>query len=185
MACVIARPLATAARSSWRQSCVAVCATGALTARREAKTKIWTTLSESRAQRRSIERHHRIEMQPARFLQGKRGAQTMPDVWRITNAIFSDVHRLAATNRAPSLSRSSSSATMTSSPRRHRRADSTPRSKDKNMDDAQQRIRSAIGAFATHRSLDKDAPFSRPVQRAGSIHSHAILGGLHHHYVRV
>src|SRR6516164_5103379 len=31
---------------------------------------------------------------------------------------------------------------------RHRRADSTPRSKDKNMDDAQQRIRSAIGAFA-------------------------------------
>ena len=28
------------------------------------------------------------------------------------------------------------------------RADSTPRSKDKNMDDAQQRIRSAIGAFA-------------------------------------
>ncbi len=37
----------------------------------------------------------------------------------------------------------------------------------------------------THRSLDKDAPFSRPVQRAGSIKSHPILGGLHHHYVRV
>jgi transposase InsO family protein len=37
----------------------------------------------------------------------------------------------------------------------------------------------------THRSLDKDAPASRPVQRAGSISSHAILGGLHHHYVRV
>ena len=32
----------------------------------------------------------------------------------------------------------------------------------------------------SHRSLDKDAPFSRPVQRAGSIHSHAMLGGLHH-----
>src|SRR6516162_4793249 len=31
---------------------------------------------------------------------------------------------------------------------RHRRADSTPRSKSKNMDDAQQRIRSAISAFA-------------------------------------
>ena len=30
--------------------------------------------SESRAQRRSIERHHRIEMQPARFLRGKRRA---------------------------------------------------------------------------------------------------------------
>ncbi len=25
----------------------------------------------------------------------------------------------------------------------------------------------------------------RPVQRAGSIISHALLGGLHHHYVRV
>jgi transposase InsO family protein len=37
----------------------------------------------------------------------------------------------------------------------------------------------------THRSLDKDAPVSRPVQRTGSINSHAILGGLHHHYVRV
>jgi transposase InsO family protein len=37
----------------------------------------------------------------------------------------------------------------------------------------------------THRSLDKDAPLSRPVQRAGSINSPPILGGLHHHYVRV
>jgi transposase InsO family protein len=37
----------------------------------------------------------------------------------------------------------------------------------------------------THRSLDKDAPLSRPVQRTGSIMSHALLGGLHHHYVRV
>jgi transposase InsO family protein len=37
----------------------------------------------------------------------------------------------------------------------------------------------------THRSLDKDAPVSRPVQRTGIISSQAILGGLHHHYVRV
>jgi transposase InsO family protein len=37
----------------------------------------------------------------------------------------------------------------------------------------------------THRSLDKDAPVSRPIQRTGIISSHAILGGLHHHYVRV
>jgi transposase InsO family protein len=37
----------------------------------------------------------------------------------------------------------------------------------------------------THRSLNKDAPVSRPVQRTGNINSHAILGGLHHHYVRV
>ncbi len=37
----------------------------------------------------------------------------------------------------------------------------------------------------THRSLDKDAPVSRPVYRTGVICSHAILGGLHHQYVRV
>jgi transposase InsO family protein len=37
----------------------------------------------------------------------------------------------------------------------------------------------------THRSLEKDAPVSRSVQRAGIISSHPILGGLHHHYVRV
>jgi hypothetical protein len=32
----------------------------------------------------------------------------------------------------------------------------------------------------THRSLDKDAPVYRPVQRTGVISSCAILGGLHH-----
>jgi transposase InsO family protein len=37
----------------------------------------------------------------------------------------------------------------------------------------------------THRSLGKDAPVSRPVQRTGSIKSFPILGGLHHHYVRI
>jgi hypothetical protein len=37
----------------------------------------------------------------------------------------------------------------------------------------------------THRSLNKDAPVSRPVQRRGVISSRAILGGLHHHYARV
>jgi transposase InsO family protein len=36
----------------------------------------------------------------------------------------------------------------------------------------------------THRSLDKDAPVTRQIQRIGSIKSHAILGGLHHHYAR-
>ena len=39
--------------------------------------------------------------------------------------------------------------------------------------------------FRTHRSLDKDAPAFRSVQRIGTITSNAILGGLHHHYVRV
>jgi Integrase core domain len=37
----------------------------------------------------------------------------------------------------------------------------------------------------THRSLDKDAPAFRSVQRVGTIMSYTILGGLHHHYVRV
>jgi transposase InsO family protein len=37
----------------------------------------------------------------------------------------------------------------------------------------------------THRSLNKDAPVSRPVQRTGVIGSRAILGGLHHHYARI
>jgi transposase InsO family protein len=36
----------------------------------------------------------------------------------------------------------------------------------------------------THRSLNKDAPVSRPVQRTGVISSRVILGGIHHHYVR-
>ena len=39
--------------------------------------------------------------------------------------------------------------------------------------------------FRTHRSLNKDAPVYRPAQRIGSVKSHAILGGLHHHYARV
>ena len=37
----------------------------------------------------------------------------------------------------------------------------------------------------THRSLNKDAPIFRPVQRTGSIKPCPILGGLHHHYVRI
>jgi transposase InsO family protein len=37
----------------------------------------------------------------------------------------------------------------------------------------------------THRSLEKDAPLSRPVQRIGRITSHALLGGLHHQYCRI
>jgi hypothetical protein len=39
--------------------------------------------------------------------------------------------------------------------------------------------------FRTHRSLKKDAPVSRSVQRTGVIRSRAILGGLHHHYGRI
>jgi transposase InsO family protein len=45
-------------------------------------------------------------------------------------------------------------------------------------------LRSYARFVRTHRSLNKDAPVSRPVQRIGSIMPHPILGGLHHHYVR-
>ena len=37
----------------------------------------------------------------------------------------------------------------------------------------------------THRSLDKDAPAVRPIQRIGNIASYPILSGLHHRYVRI
>jgi transposase InsO family protein len=37
----------------------------------------------------------------------------------------------------------------------------------------------------THRSLAKDAPGFRSIQRIGNVASHAILGGPHHHYVRI
>ncbi len=40
-------------------------------------------------------------------------------------------------------------------------------------------------ATRTHLALGKDAPVSRPVQRTGMVRSLAILGGLHHHYLRV
>src|SRR5260221_3813825 len=37
----------------------------------------------------------------------------------------------------------------------------------------------------THRSLNDDAPLTRPVQRSRHIVSHAMVGGLHHQYVRI
>jgi transposase InsO family protein len=37
----------------------------------------------------------------------------------------------------------------------------------------------------THRSLSKDAPEIRPIQFVGAVRSQPVLGGLHHHYVRV
>src|SRR5258705_11709135 len=37
----------------------------------------------------------------------------------------------------------------------------------------------------THLSLDKDAPLSRTVKRAGPILCCPVLGGLHHQYVRI
>jgi transposase InsO family protein len=37
----------------------------------------------------------------------------------------------------------------------------------------------------THLSLNKDAPVPRAIQAIGAIHANPILGGLHHHYVRI
>jgi hypothetical protein len=37
----------------------------------------------------------------------------------------------------------------------------------------------------THLSLEKDAPVSRAVDRAGRILCRSILGGLHHRYARI
>ena len=55
----------------------------------------------------------------------------------------------------------------------------------------EQQLRRVLKSYAgyyntarTHRSLDKDAPLSRPVQQTGRIVSHALIGGLHHQYVR-
>ncbi len=47
------------------------------------------------------------------------------------------------------------------------------------------KYRSDYNEIRTHCSLSKDAPISRPVERAGAIVSRSILGGLHHQYVRV
>jgi hypothetical protein len=36
-----------------------------------------------------------------------------------------------------------------------------------------------------HRSLNKDAPFSRAIEHLGVITSRPVLGGLHHQYCRI
>src|SRR5262249_7707531 len=46
-------------------------------------------------------------------------------------------------------------------------------------------LKTITNDLRTHRSFDKDAPFSRPVQRTGRIRSHALVGGLHRCYMRV
>jgi hypothetical protein len=50
----------------------------------------------------------------------------------------------------------------------------------------------AMGRYAAyynesriHRSLDKDAPFHRAIERFGVITSQPVLGGLHHQYCRI
>src|ERR1039458_7810250 len=53
-------------------------------------------------------------------------------------------------------------------------------------------LRRILGAYAayynklrTHRSLNKDAPFHRAIERLGAIKAHPILGGLHHQCCRI
>jgi len=53
-------------------------------------------------------------------------------------------------------------------------------------------LRRILGRYAAyynesriHRSLDKDAPFHRAIERFGVITSQPILGGLHHQYCRI
>jgi transposase InsO family protein len=53
-------------------------------------------------------------------------------------------------------------------------------------------LRRILGAYAayynesrTHRSLNKDAPLYRAIERLGAVTSHPILGGLHHQYCRI
>ena len=53
----------------------------------------------------------------------------------------------------------------------------------------EEHLRRILGAYAAyynqsriHRSLNKDAPFHRAIERPGAITSHPILGGLHHQY---
>src|SRR5205807_1080011 len=56
----------------------------------------------------------------------------------------------------------------------------------------EQHLRQVLKSYATyynesrtHRSLDKDAPFHRAIQRLGAIASQPVLGGLHHQYCRI
>jgi hypothetical protein len=37
----------------------------------------------------------------------------------------------------------------------------------------------------THRSLNKDAPLRRAIERLGAVVSRPVLGGLHHQYCRI
>ena len=84
---------------------------------------------EGGAERRVVDRDHRVEVQAPRLLD-RSGAQTMPEVWRMMKAIFSGVHSEAATNRSPSFSRSSSSVTTTISPRANAATAASTRSWD-------------------------------------------------------
>jgi hypothetical protein len=56
----------------------------------------------------------------------------------------------------------------------------------------EQHLRQVLRSYAhyynsarTHLSLAKDSPLPRAVQPVGSIFPLPILGGLHHHYVRI
>ena len=47
------------------------------------------------------------------------------------------------------------------------------------------RVRGLLNQTRPHRSLRKDAPLRRAIQRIGHVAAIPILGGLHHQYVRI
>jgi hypothetical protein len=50
----------------------------------------------------------------------------------------------------------------------------------------EQHLREVVKSYASYYNTVRthDAPLTRPVQRVGRIVSHALVGGLHHQYVR-
>jgi hypothetical protein len=53
-------------------------------------------------------------------------------------------------------------------------------------------LRRILGRYAAyynvsriHRSLNKDAPLHRAIERFGAVISQPVLGGLHHRYCRI
>jgi hypothetical protein len=47
------------------------------------------------------------------------------------------------------------------------------------------RLLSYYNESRIHRSLNKDAPFHRVIERVGAVTSRPVLGGLHHQYCRI
>ena len=73
-----------------------------------------------------------------------------------------------------------------------RRNFTTARSQNRLIVFGEAHLRRILGRYAAyynesriHRSLDKDAPFHRAIERFGVITSQPVLGGLHRQYCRI
>ena len=104
------------------------------------------------------------------------GAQTMPQVLRMMKAIFSGVQREAATMRSPSFSRSSSSVTMTISPRAKASMVSATLL-DMAASRGPDRPRKSLGVTAPPVAAVMRSALSREIQAAGSLQSAVTLAG--------